>query len=210
MFEAFERERNSTVSGIQGTGLGMAITKSIVDLMGGVIEVETAPGVGTEFIINVAFELPELSAPDVRDDTESEAPAAMDFTGVTLLLVEDNFVNREIATLILQESGFVLDTAENGKEAVDKVTASAPGDYDAILMDIQMPVMDGYEATRAIRGLEDPALADIPIIAMTANAFSEDKKAAEAAGMNGHIAKPIDVPSMMATLAEALKGRADE
>ena len=104
----------------------------------------------------------------------------------------------------------MLDTAENGKEAVDKVTASAPGDYDAILMDIQMPVMDGYEATRAIRGLEDPALADIPIIAMTANAFSEDKKAAEAAGMNGHIAKPIDVPSMMATLAEALKGRADE
>ena len=210
VFEAFERERNSTVSGIQGTGLGMAITKSIVDLMGGVIEVETAPGVGTEFIINVAFELPELSAPDVRDDTESEAPAAMDFTGVKLLLVEDNFVNREIATLILQESGFVLDTAENGREAVDKVTASAPGDYDAILMDIQMPVMDGYEATRAIRGLEDPALADIPIIAMTANAFSEDKKAAEAAGMNGHIAKPIDVPSMMATLAEALKGRADE
>ena len=210
VFEAFERERNSTVSGIQGTGLGMAITKSIVDLMGGVIEVETAPGVGTEFIINVAFDLPELSAPDVRDDTESEAPAAMDFTGVKLLLVEDNFVNREIATLILQESGFVLDTAENGREAVDKVTASAPGDYDAILMDIQMPVMDGYEATRAIRGLEDPALADIPIIAMTANAFSEDKKAAEAAGMNGHIAKPIDVPSMMATLAEALKGRADE
>ena len=210
VFEAFERERNSTVSGIQGTGLGMAITKSIVDLMGGVIEVETAPGVGTEFIINVAFDLPELSAPDVRDDTESEAPAAMDFTGVKLLLVEDNFVNREIATLILQESGFVLDTAENGKEAVDKVTASAPGDYDAILMDIQMPVMDGYEAARAIRGLEDPALANIPIIAMTANAFSEDKKAAEAAGMNGHIAKPIDVPSMMATLAEALKGRADE
>ncbi|MBQ3334697.1 MAG: amino acid permease [Eubacteriaceae bacterium] len=210
VFEAFERERNSTVSGIQGTGLGMAITKRIVDLMGGVIEVETAPGVGTEFIINVAFELPELSAPDVRDDMESEAPAEMDFTGVTLLLVEDNFVNREIAMLILQESGFVLDTAENGKEAVDKVTASAPGDYDAILMDIQMPVMDGYEATRAIRGLEDPALADIPIIAMTANAFSEDKKAAEAAGMNGHIAKPIDVPSMMATLAEALKGRADE
>ena len=210
VFEAFERERNSTVDGIQGTGLGMAITKSIVDLMGGVIEVETAPGVGTEFIINVAFDLPELSAPDVRDDTESEAPAAMDFTGVKLLLVEDNFVNREIATLILQESGFVLDTAENGKEAVDKVTASAPGDYDAILMDIQMPVMDGYEAARAIRGLEDPALADIPIIAMTANAFSEDKKAAEAAGMNGHIAKPIDVPSMMATLAEALKGRADE
>ena len=201
VFEAFERERTSTVSNIQGTGLGMAITKSIVDLMGGDIEVVTAPGQGTEFVIKISFE----QLPEEEEEEEEEEAGLPDFHGLRLLLVEDNEINREIATMLLEEAGFILDAAENGKEAVDKVDASAPGDFAAVLMDIQMPVMNGYEAARAIRALEDPKKAGIPIIAMTANAFSEDIKAAEDAGMNGHIAKPISVTAMMSTLAEVLR-----
>ena len=128
----------------------------------------------------------------------------MDFSNMRLLLVEDIDVNREIATMILTEAGFAVETAVNGKEAIAKVAASTPGYFAAVLMDIQMPVMNGYEATQAIRALDNPALADIPIVAMTANAFSEDIKTAEKAGMNGHIAKPLDVPKMMETLADIL------
>ena len=140
-----------------------------------------------------------------EDIKEIEECAPVDFTGMRLLLVEDNEINREIATMILEESGFTLDTAVNGVEAVKKVTVSKPGDYAAVLMDIQMPEMNGYEATRAIRALTNPQLANIPIIAMTANAFSEDVKAAEDAGMDGHIAKPIDIRIMMSTLADVLR-----
>ena len=128
----------------------------------------------------------------------------MDFNNIRLLLAEDIEVNREIAMMILTEFGFTLETAVNGSEAVEKVAASQPGYFDAVLMDIQMPVMNGYEAARAIRSLENPKLANIPIIAMTANAFSEDVKEAEKAGMNGHIAKPLDVPKMIETLAKIL------
>ena len=203
VFEAFERERTSTVSKIQGTGLGMAITKSIVDLMGGTIDVVTAPDQGTEFIIKLRFEtLPEEDE-EVEDEEEEAGVAAFD--GMHLLLVEDNEINREIATMLLEEAGFTLDTAENGKEAVEKVAGAAPGAFAVVLMDIQMPVMNGYDATRAIRELTDPEKARVPIIAMTANAFSEDIKAAEEAGMNGHIAKPIDVSVMMATLSDVLR-----
>ena len=203
VFEAFERERTSTVSKIQGTGLGMAITKSIIDLMGGDIQVVTAPNKGTEFIVNVQFKLTDEI---VEDEAESdEAAAEIDFSQKKLLLVEDIEVNREIAVMILEEVGFEVDTAENGREALEKVKASQPGDYDAILMDIQMPIMNGYEAARAIRQLENPALNKIPIIAMTANAFSDDVQAALEAGMNAHIAKPLDVPKMMETLAEVLR-----
>ena len=214
VFEAFERERTSTVSGIQGTGLGMAITKSIVDLMGGSIEVKTAPGNGTEFIIRLSFELQEKQ--NIKKDTadnEKEAAGdskkedreiAIDFSKLRLLLVEDMAINREIAMMLLTNMGFSVETAENGKEGVDKVEASEPGYFDGVLMDIQMPVMDGYEAARAIRSLENKALSDIPIIAMTANAFSEDVKKAMDAGMNGHIAKPIDINNLQSTLAEVL------
>ena len=200
VFEAFERERSSTVSKIQGTGLGMAITKSIVDLMNGDIKVLTKLDYGTEFIINVRYELTDEIADD-EDISEQE----IDFTDKKLLLVEDIEVNREIAIMILEGAGFIVDFATNGKEAVEKVSASKVGDYDAILMDIQMPIMNGYEAAQAIRKLENPVLANIPIIAMTANAFSEDVKTALNAGMNGHIAKPIDIPKMMEVLAEVLK-----
>ena len=212
VFEAFERERTSTVSGIQGTGLGMAITKSIIDLMGGTIEVVTAPDQGTEFIIKLRFELQADGGVDTdgADNPENEYESsdkhiAVDFSNMRLLLVEDMAINREIATMLLTGIGFEIESAENGQEAVDKVAASTPGYYDAVLMDIQMPVLNGYDATKAIRALENEALAGIPIVAMTANAFSEDVKKAHDVGMNGHIAKPIDVNNMTSVLRDILK-----
>ena len=197
VFEAFERERTSTVSKIQGTGLGMAITKSIVELMNGTIEVITAPGEGTEFVVNVNFKLSEELEEDDDIDTAAQK---INFEGKKLLLVDDIEVNREIAKMLLEAAGFIVDTAGDGSEAVKKVADAKPGDYDCVLMDIQMP----YEATKKIRELENPELANIPIVAMTANAFSEDVKNALEAGMNAHIAKPVDVPKMMETLAKIL------
>ena len=208
IFNAFERERTSTVSGIQGTGLGMAISKQIIDMMGGTIEVETAPGQGTEIIIRLELQPAELTeVPEETLPTEAQATDASVFRGKRVLLVEDNYVNREIASLILQELGFVLEYAEDGQIAVNKVCDSEPGDYDLILMDIQMPNMDGYTAARTIRALENPALAGIPIVAMTANAFQEDIRKAKSLGMNDHIAKPLDVTKMTETLRRVLEDR---
>ncbi len=336
IFEEFSREESSTVSGIQGTGLGMSITKNIVDLMGGTIALTSEPGKGTEFIVTLCFtrsgqkaepkQLPQLEGlralvadddtntclnvstmlskigmrpewtisgkeavirtkyaveqgdafsvyiidwliPDMNGieivrqirkvignrcpiiiltaydwaDIEDEAraagvtafcekplflselrrvlaepfraepasepaqPTAADLKGKKLLLVEDNELNREIALEILKEAGFVVDTAEDGAVAVRKIKQAAPGQYDLILMDIQMPNLDGYEATRQIRALPDAEKANIPIFAMTANAFEEDRQNALEAGMNGHIAKPLDVPHLLRVLADALK-----
>ena len=337
IFEPFERERTSTVSRIQGTGLGMAISKNIVDMMGGTIEVQTAPGKGSEFIVRVPlriqaehrkaekvpaleglkalvvdddfntcdsmtkmlvkvgmrsewtlsgkeavlrarqsiemsdayhayiidWRLPDMNGIEVtrqirslNDDTpiiiltaydwsdiEVEAKVAgvtafcskpmflsdlretlmsalgpkrtdatqellpekeESFKGRTILLVEDNELNREIALEILREYGFQVDTAENGAVAVEKVRTSAPGRYDLVLMDVQMPIMDGYTATRQIRALEDPALAGIPILAMTANAFDEDRRNALASGMNGFLSKPIIVGDLVQELRKIL------
>ena len=205
VFEAYERERTTAVDNIQGTGLGMAITKSLVNLMGGTIAVETEQGKGTEFIIRVGFPLAEEEPEAETDDESKVAKQQADFRNKRMLLVEDNVINREIAQMILMELGFKVETAEDGKIALDKVAASAPGYYDGVLMDIQMPVMNGYESTKAIRALPDPELSRIPIIAMTANAFAEDIQHVLDVGMNGHIAKPINIPDMVATLRECLK-----
>ena len=206
MFTAFERERTSTDSKVEGTGLGLSITKSIVDLMGGTIEVLTAPGTGTEMLIRLKMKL--AHAEDIPKESNTSAPdqiEAVDFSAKRILLAEDNMINMEIAKMILEDKKFMVDTAENGKEAVDKISSSEAGYYDAVLMDIQMPGMDGYEASRAIRSLPDRKKAEIPIIAVTANAFEEDRKAAFDAGMNGHLAKPYDADKMIAALAEILK-----
>ena len=203
MFTAFERERTSTDSGVEGTGLGLAITKRLVDLMGGTIEVLTSPGSGTQIIIRLKLKL--ATEEDLQKDSSPEDEEEVDFTGKRLLVVEDNAINMEIACMILIQQGFQVDTAENGKVALDMVSSSPPGTYDAILMDIQMPIMDGYAATRAIRALDNKELADIPILAMTANAFQEDVQAAKEAGMQAHVAKPVDVAVLIKELKTVLK-----
>jgi len=204
VFQPFERERTSTVGKTQGTGLGMAITKKIIDLMEGDIRLMTEEGKGSEFI--VTLNLPYASERQVR--TNSECPLTKDKTA-RLLLAEDNPVNREIATLILTDMGFEVETAEDGDKAVKMLVSKEPGYYRCILMDIQMPVMDGYEAARTIRALPDERLSGIPIIAMTANAFREDEEAAREAGMQGHIAKPVDINAMQKTLREVLYGETE-
>ncbi|MBR0130212.1 MAG: amino acid permease [Firmicutes bacterium] len=203
MFTAFERERNSTDSGVEGTGLGLAITKNLVDLMGGTIDVLTSPGSGTQMMLR--FKLRLASEEDVKNSSEDQtAIESIDFSGKRLLLVEDNQINMEIASMILSQQGFIVETAENGKIAVDMVAGSVPGYYDAVLMDIQMPVMDGYSAAKAIRALDNKELAAVPILAMTANAFKEDVQASLDAGMQAHIAKPIDVKQLMEELRKVL------
>ena len=179
----------------------MAITKRIIELMGGSIDVITAAGEGTEFIVNVTLKV--AAKPEQEQSSEAKE---IDFTGKRLLLVDDMEINREIALAILESSGFEVEEACDGKEAVEKIENADVGYFDAVLMDIQMPVMNGYDAARAIRSLSNDKLSAIPIIAMTANAFEEDKKAAREAGMNGHVAKPIDVEELMSTLGNVLDG----
>lgn len=214
VFESFERERSSTVSGIQGTGLGMAITKNIVDLMGGTIEVGTVKGEGTEF--KVRFALKKADSPEteerpayMHDRSEADHGKEKCSCGRRILLAEDVEMNREIAVMLLTDMGLCVETATNGKEAVDIIASSAPGYFDAVLMDIQMPVLDGYEATRQIRALDDPVLSSIPIAAITANAFAEDRSKAFEAGMNGHITKPLDIDEVRRTLAGLIGERKD-
>ena len=202
IFEAFERENTSTISGIQGTGLGMTITKQIVDLMGGTINLKTELGKGSEFTVNLRLEI-------CKGQTEDEELAAqeVDFTGKRLLLVDDIEINREIALMNLEMMGFEVEQAADGTEAVSMVKEHESGYYDAVLMDIQMPTMNGYDATRAIRKLEDSGRSNVPIIAMTANAFDEDKKNAEDAGMNAHVAKPINHEQINAVLKQVFEKR---
>ncbi len=200
IFETFTRERTATVSGIQGSGLGMSIAKNIVDLLGGRIQVSSEAGKGTETTVFLQFELC-----DAFEEKKEDSDSVPDFKGKKILLVEDNELNREIATEILQEVGFSLETAEDGMVAVEKMQRADTGKYDLILMDIQMPKMDGYKATREIRKLKEPEKANIPVIAMTANAFAQDRQKAFEAGMNGYIAKPIDISKMLEVLKGFLK-----
>ncbi len=206
IFEPFEREHTSTVSQTQGTGLGMSITKNLVDLMGGTIDVSSQPDKGTEFVLHFTFKLQEQE-PHTPQQPETGTATADEFSGKRILLVEDNELNMEIARELLCEVGFITEAAQNGQIAVDMVQSSESGYYDAVLMDIQMPVMNGYQASRAIRSLDNKDLADIPIIALTANAFDEDKKEALANGMNAHIAKPVDAGILYETLRNILSGK---
>lgn len=209
IFDTFSRERTSTVSGIQGSGLGMAISKNIVDMMGGNIVVETTPNVGTKITVNLMFKFSDFAAKNVSTKYAGTDPTedlfknkAFDFKGKKILLVEDNVLNQEIAVSILQELNFEVELAGDGVDAVEKVKRNPAGTYHVILMDIQMPNMDGYEATRSIRNLTDSAKALIPVVALTANAFEEDRQKAFDAGMNGHVSKPISVPELMETLGK--------
>lgn len=201
IFEDFTRAQTSTESGQFGTGLGMAIVKKIVDLMGGTIDVQSKQGVGTTFTVTLEHKIAEIAVEnrEVVKSTEDYS-----FRGKRILLVEDNDLNAEIAQTILAGTGMTVDRACDGIQCVDVLKGSEPGYYDMVLMDIQMPNMDGYEATRIIRQLEDKRLSEIPIIAMTANAFAEDRKQAFDAGMNGHIAKPINAENLKMTLAGIL------
>lgn len=212
VFDPFERERTSSVGGSEGTGLGMPITKRIVELMKGTIEVESEQGRGTEFIIRLALPFAPGgtegtdSGQDAAEGTAGSAP--VDFAKMRILLVEDNEINREIAFTVLSQAGFTVDQAENGQVAVEAVMRGGPGFYDAILMDVHMPVMDGYAATRAIRALAPPGSRRVTIVALSANAFESDVKEALDSGMDAHIAKPIRVPVLLKTLERLLRERA--
>lgn len=203
MFTPFTGERTSTDSGLHGTGLGLSIVRGIVDSMGGTVGVRTVPGQGAAF--EVALEFPMTDPPEGARHPACEPPK--EISPVRLLLVEDNAINQEIAGMILMQAGYIVETAENGQVAVDMVAASRPGYYALVLMDIQMPVMDGYTATRAIRALDDPALASVPVVAMTANALQKDVRDALDAGMQAHIAKPLDIEKMLATIRDVLGER---
>ncbi len=241
IFETFSRERSSTASGIQGTGLGMAITKNIVDMMGGDIQVESKEGKGSLFTVTLQLRIDEDAVPTAADtvnagtecaadggydrvsrqsapektgrsaDTagqEALAPQRYDYSGRRVLLAEDNEVNREIAAAILEETGMTVDSVNDGAAAVSAIEQAPADRYDLIFMDIQMPRMDGYTATKEIRRLSDPQKAAVPIVAMTANAFEEDRKKSYEAGMNGHIIKPINIEEIAKVLNRIFQGGA--
>ena len=204
IFEAFTREQNTTKSKIAGTGLGMSIVKKYVDLLGGTIEVESEPGKGSTFTVTLKHKIADESY-YVKKHLEESGISREILKDRSILLAEDNDLNAEIAAVILERAGLKVERVEDGLQCISRITEMPAGTYDIILMDIQMPKMDGYKATQTIRNLSDQEKACIPIIAMTANAFEEDKRAAIAAGMNGHIAKPIQVDKLLSILAEMIR-----
>ena len=204
IFDAFTRERNTTKSKIAGSGLGMSIVKKYVDLLGGTIDVESELGKGSTFTVTLKHRIADESY-YVNKHIEEPGTGSEILEGRNILLAEDNDLNAEIAEAILERAGLKIERVENGIQCVDRIMEMPAGTYDMILMDIQMPKMNGYKATQTIRHLPDKDKACIPIIAMTANAFEEDKRAAIAAGMNGHIAKPIQVDKLLSILAEMIR-----
>ena len=201
LFEPFAQEGVTEQTSFGGTGLGMPITKRLVEAMGGSITFTSKKGVGTTFVIAVPFEICDAEGSGLKDDA-SEAPT---LEGVCVLLAEDNELNAEIAEFVLEQAGVEMELATNGQEALEMFCASEPGYYDAVLMDVMMPVMGGYAATRKIRATDRPD-AGLPIIAMTANAFAEDRIKAKEAGMDDHLSKPLDAPKLVRTLARLVRG----
>ena len=204
IFEEFSREHTTTENKVAGTGLGLPIVKSMIELMGGSIQVESTQGVGTKFTVDISFDM--ASEADVYRDQISEQPDVLEkLEGKRILLAEDNDLNAEIAIELLAEQKIITDRAEDGAECLDKLEKADSGYYDMILMDIQMPVMDGYDAAARIRRMKDEKKASIPIIAMTANAFAEDRQKAISMGMNDHVAKPIDMNVLLPVIAKYIR-----
>ena len=201
IFEPFAREKDTTHSGVNGMGLGLTIAKYIVDRMGGTIKVDSTLGEGSTFTVVLQLR------PCDPEDRGAEAQLAGQGAFQHILLVEDNDINREIEMELLKNGGFAVDTAENGAVAVEKVRSSAPKGYDLILMDIQMPVMDGWQAAREIRALEDPVLSEIPIVALSANTLVGDMRRSLECGMDAHMTKPIDVPRFIDEVRRAARKR---
>ena len=202
IFEPFERERTSTISKVEGSGIGMGIVKKLVGLMGGTVEVESKIGVGSTFTVTIPCRIASEDETQAKRETNPSDQKCL--CGTRILLTEDNDLNAEIATELLQEEGCTVDRAKDGVECVDMLEKAANGTYQLILMDIQMPVMNGYDAAKKIRRMDDPQKAGIPIIAMTANAFTEDRQVALDAGINDHIAKPINMNVLVPTLRKYL------
>ena len=202
IFEPFTQEALDARSTYGGTGLGMSITKSLVDKMDGTITFESKQGVGTTYVITLPFEINRDAEPQPGHEKSMDASTLQ---GMRVLLVEDNDLNLEIAQFLLENAGMKVTTARNGQQAVDTFAAAAPGSFDAILMDVMMPVMDGYEATRTIRRLDHLDAGSIPILAMTANAFTEDRRRAYEAGMNEHLTKPLETELVLKALAKYVK-----
>lgn len=204
IFEPFVREKNTTLSGIHGVGLGLSIAKNIVDMLGGNIKAQSVVGEGSTFTVTLRLRMCRGAQPEA-EETACHTGDDVELSGQKILLVEDNELNLEIETAILEELGFLVESAEDGSIAVEKVRHSRPGDFDIVLMDIQMPVMDGWQAAKAIRALDDPELANIPIIAFSANVFERDIRMSMESGMNAHLTKPIDIPMLMKTFKEILQ-----
>ena len=209
VYEEFSREHTTTENKVQGTGLGLSIIKSMIELMDGSIQVESRQGIGTKFTVDLSFDI--ASKEEVYGNQNAMKPPAIHtIKGTRILLVEDNDLNAEIAEFILEDMGLIVERVEDGVQCVSRIEQKPAGTYDLILMDIQMPNMDGYRATEMIRGLSDKDKATIPIIAMTANAFEEDRKKALAKGMNGHIAKPVDAEKVEKTICSVLGSQSEQ
>ena len=204
IFENFAREKNSSLSGVYGAGLGLPVVEKLLELMGGMIHVESGPGKGTRVTVEISHKIVERE--ELLRQTKYEEHISKHFIdGKRVLLAEDNDLNAEIAIMLLADAGVQCERVEDGTEAVKAIQEHEEGYYDLVLMDIQMPVMDGYEATRNIRRLQDKDKRIIPVIAMTANVFEEDKEKAYQSGMNGHLSKPLDTRLLVSMLENNLR-----
>ncbi len=210
LFEPFKRENNTTESGIPGTGLGLTVVKGLIDIMGGEISVKSEPGKGCCFTVSMLMKLQKKQQGEHPGDIESDSVDMVSLKEKRILVVEDNEINREIVEEVLKSEGFLVETAQNGEEALERIRESKEGYYSVVLMDIQMPVMDGYEATKAIRNLEDKKLAAVPIVALSANAFAEDYQHSLDVGMDAHVPKPIDRVKLRELLQQLIRKDSNE